>query len=115
MVGTFLQSEIAALPDVELRKHEFPVMVPVTQAATLDFGSSVFSPGTQRPPFDPKLFGTDATGTAIDQAVATLDLFDGLRWVRSRVNGWPLPIVVGMVVGTCPGGQPRSLASAAYL
>src|SRR5688500_15679128 len=37
--GKFLESEIAALPNVELRKHEFSVMAPVTQSATLDLGS----------------------------------------------------------------------------
>src|SRR5688572_14790670 len=36
--ATFLEQQIAALPNVELRRHEFPVMVPVTQSATLDFG-----------------------------------------------------------------------------
>jgi len=35
----YLESEIAKLPNVELKKHEFPVMVPVTQSATLDLGS----------------------------------------------------------------------------
>ena len=36
-----------------------------------------FTPGTQRVPIDPKLFGTDAAGTAVDDAVATLLYFDG--------------------------------------
>lgn len=36
-----------------------------------------FAPGTQRAPIDPKLFGTDATGGAVDNAVATLGDFDG--------------------------------------
>ena len=36
----------------------------------------VFTPGTQRAPADPKLFGTDASGTAVDDAVASLGLFD---------------------------------------
>ena len=35
-----------------------------------------FVPGVQRPPTDPKLFGTTATGTHIDNAVATLGVFD---------------------------------------
>jgi hypothetical protein len=38
---------------------------------------TIFTPGAQRTPADPKLFGTDATGTHVDNAVATLDLFDG--------------------------------------
>ena len=36
-----------------------------------------FSPGTQRTPVDLKLFGTDATGNAVDNAMATLGAFDG--------------------------------------
>ena len=38
---------------------------------------TAFTPGMQRPPVDAKLFGTDATGTAVDDAVATLGAFDG--------------------------------------
>ena len=38
---------------------------------------TLFSPGTQRAPADAKLFGTDGTGAAVDNAVATLGLFDG--------------------------------------
>ena len=37
----------------------------------------VFLPGTQRAPVDPKLFGTNATGTLVDNSVATLGSFDG--------------------------------------
>jgi hypothetical protein len=46
--------------------------------SVFDFSSGiVFTAGTQRPPVDPKLFGTDATGTKIDNSVATLGFFDG--------------------------------------
>lgn len=38
---------------------------------------TVFASGTQRTPADPKLFGTDAAGSNVDNAVATLGLFDG--------------------------------------
>jgi ABC-type lipoprotein release transport system permease subunit len=34
----YLQEQIAALPNVELRKHDFPVMVPVTESAMLELG-----------------------------------------------------------------------------
>lgn len=37
---------------------------------------TVFAAGAQRAPADPKLFGTDGSGTAVDNAVATLGLFD---------------------------------------
>jgi hypothetical protein len=37
----------------------------------------LFAPGAQRAPADLKLFGTDASGSAVDDAVATLSLFDG--------------------------------------
>jgi hypothetical protein len=40
------------------------------------FSGIVFAPGAQRAPVDPKLFGTDAAGTGVDNAVATLGAFD---------------------------------------
>jgi MYXO-CTERM domain-containing protein len=46
--------------------------------SVFDFlAGTVFVPGTQRAPVDPKLFGTDAAGTGVDNAVATLGAFDG--------------------------------------
>lgn len=42
-----------------------------------DYGSAIFSPGTQRAPLDPKLFGTGISGNTVDNLVATLGLFDG--------------------------------------
>lgn len=47
--------------------------------AAFDFSpaGTLFTPGVQRPPIDPKLFGTDAGGTNVDNLVATLGLFDG--------------------------------------
>ncbi len=47
-------------------------------AAVFDFvAGTFFIPGVQRAPADPKLFGTNAAGTALDDAVARLALFDG--------------------------------------
>ncbi len=40
-------------------------------------GGTFFTPGTQRPVADPKLFGTDLGGTNVDNIVATLGMFDG--------------------------------------
>jgi hypothetical protein len=37
----------------------------------------VFTPGTQRPVADAKLFGSGVTGNTLDDTVATLSLFDG--------------------------------------
>jgi hypothetical protein len=46
--------------------------------SVFDFvGGSFFTPGAQRAPTDPKLFGTDASGLAVDDSVATLGEFDG--------------------------------------
>ena len=46
--------------------------------SVFDFTSGlIFTPGAQRPPLDPKLFGTGPTGTTVDNAVATLGSFDG--------------------------------------
>lgn len=50
----------------------------VVPLAVFDFSSlgTFFTPGTQRAPADPKLFGTDVTGTQVDNSVATLGAFD---------------------------------------
>ena len=40
-------------------------------------GGTIFSPGAQRAPADPKLFGTGPAGTTVDDLVATLGAFDG--------------------------------------
>ena len=46
--------------------------------SVFDFvGGTLFTPGVQRAPADPKLFGTGATGTTVNNAVATLGSFDG--------------------------------------
>lgn len=46
--------------------------------SVFDFvAGTAFTPGTQRLPADPKLFGTNGAGTAVDNAVATLGSFDG--------------------------------------
>jgi hypothetical protein len=46
--------------------------------SVFDFVSgTVFSPGAQRAPADPKLFGTGPAGSTVDDTVATLGLFDG--------------------------------------
>lgn len=46
--------------------------------SVFDFLSGVlFTAGSQRAPVDPKLFGTDASGALLDDAVATLGFFDG--------------------------------------
>lgn len=46
--------------------------------SVFDFvAGTTFNPGGQRPPADPRLFGTDGSGTAVDDTVATLGNFDG--------------------------------------
>ncbi|MBL8471476.1 MAG: PEP-CTERM sorting domain-containing protein [Rhodocyclaceae bacterium] len=40
-------------------------------------GGTFFTPGAQRAPADPKLFGTGPAGNTVDNAVARLGLFDG--------------------------------------
>src|SRR5688500_2065858 len=34
----YLEKQVAGLPNVELKRHEYAVVVPVTQSATLDLG-----------------------------------------------------------------------------
>lgn len=57
----------------------------IVPLAVFDFSAAgtLFTPGTQRTPTDPKLFGTDGTGTSVDNAVATLGAFDGNNSISS--------------------------------
>jgi len=49
-----------------------------------DFLSGVvFTPGTQRSPVDPKLFGTGSTGATVDNLIATLSAFDAVSSTTS--------------------------------
>jgi hypothetical protein len=46
--------------------------------SVFDFlGGTLFAPGSQRVPVDPKLFGTGPAGNTLDDTVARLALFDG--------------------------------------
>jgi hypothetical protein len=50
----------------------------LTGLSVFDFTSgTVFTPGVQRAPADPKLFGTGPSGNTVDNSVATLADFDG--------------------------------------
>jgi len=51
----------------------------LTGLGVFDFTSTgtFFTPGSQRVPVDPKLFGTDGTGNQVNNSVATLGQFDG--------------------------------------
>ena len=51
-------------------------------------GGTLFTPGTQRAPADPKLFGTDAGGGNVDNSVATLGLFDGNSTTGPTADGF---------------------------
>lgn len=42
-------------------------------------GGTVFTPGAQRAPADPKLFGTGPAGNTVDNAAATLGAFDAVN------------------------------------
>lgn len=55
-----------------------------------DFSSAgtLFTPGAQRDPADPKLFGTDAGGTNVDNLVATLGSFDGNSTTGPGADGF---------------------------
>ena len=49
----------------------------LTSDVILNYAGAMFTPGTQSAPTDPKLFGTNGAGTGVDDAVATLGVFDG--------------------------------------
>lgn len=69
------------LDAIKLSYTMYATAADVAAAAGLsvfDFtGGTIFAPGTQRAPADSKLFGTGAAGNTVDNAVATLGLFDG--------------------------------------
>jgi hypothetical protein len=50
----------------------------LTGLSVFDYSTAgtFFTPGSQRVPLDPKLFGTDITGLNVDNSVATLGAFD---------------------------------------
>ena len=57
--------------------------------SVFDFLSGVlFTPGAQRAPADPKLFGTGAGGNTLDNTVATLGLFDGVATIGPSAAGF---------------------------
>lgn len=70
--------------DLDAVKLSYTAVASATDAAALagldvfNFsGGALFTPGTQRPTADAKLFGTGATGNTVNNSVATLGLFDG--------------------------------------
>jgi len=57
--------------------------------SVFDFLSGViFTPGAQRAPADPKLFGTGAGGSTLNNTVATLGLFDGVATIDATASGF---------------------------
>jgi hypothetical protein len=57
--------------------------------SVFNFASGVFfTPGAQRAPADPKLFGTGPGGTSLDNAVARLALFDGVSATDATATGF---------------------------
>jgi PEP-CTERM motif len=51
-------------------------------------GGVIFTPGAQRAPADPKLFGTDISGVAIDFGLATLGSFDANSTTGATAAGF---------------------------
>ena len=60
----------------------------LTQLNVFDFTptGTIFNPGSQRPPVDEKLFGTDPTGMFVDADFATLDAFDSVFFTSGAVT-----------------------------
>ena len=57
-------------------------------AVSLNFGSALFTPGTQRAPAAAKLFGTGPGGNSVDNAVARLGAFDGVSTTDVTAAGF---------------------------
>jgi hypothetical protein len=63
-------------------------MASITPIAVFDYvNGSVFTPGTQRPPTDPSLFGT-INSNKVDNSVATLGSFDANSTTGSSADGF---------------------------
>jgi hypothetical protein len=62
----------------------------LTGLTGFDFSTSgtMFTPGSQTPPPDNKLFGTGPTGTTVDNSVATLGLFDANSTTGDTADGF---------------------------
>lgn len=58
----------------------------LTRAGTFSFSTAILTPGTQRPPTDPALFGT--LGGALDNSVARLDAFDANSTTGATATGF---------------------------
>lgn len=59
---------------------------PVLDALAFTDAATLYSPGTQRPPADAKLAGTNAQGTGVDFGFATLGDFDGIYFGPGSVT-----------------------------
>lgn len=77
--GFDLDAIVLSTTDCEGEADEAGCAAALAGLGVFDFSpaGTTFVPGTQRPPADPKLFGTDAGGTNVDNTVATLGAFDG--------------------------------------
>ena len=77
--GQFTGSDLAAITLATTAGAAAACAQAAGGLSVFDFISGiVFGPGTQRAPADAKLFGTGAAGTTVDDAVATLGLFDAV-------------------------------------
>ncbi len=56
--------------------HSCAGVLPGLSVFDFSTAGTAFNQGTQRPPTNPKLFGTDGSGTNVDNTVATLGSFD---------------------------------------
>ena len=59
-----------------------------TALSVFNFAGSLFTPGIQRAPTNPKLFGTGPTGNTVDDAVASLAVFDGNSTTDAGADGF---------------------------
>jgi len=81
--------------DLDAIKLSYASVGTAAEAAALvglsvfDFtGGTIFTPGAQRAPADPKLFGTGPTGATLDNSVAELGLFDGNSTTGITADGF---------------------------
>ena len=111
--GAYIEETARKLPNVELKTHEFPVMVPVTRSATLDLGGGRVERVYPFWPAQVRVCSTPADGitaklvyagecryeqlrpASLDGQIAVVEASAGSRWVEASYVGARAILILG--------------------
>jgi hypothetical protein len=111
--AAYVEREIGKIQNVELKRHEFPVMVPVTESATLDFGDGRVENVYPFWPAQVRLNATPLEGirgrlvycgeckneqirpASLMGQIAVVEASAGQRWVEGFYNGAKAELILG--------------------